>query len=104
MPCCSSTGPNGAGPSQACRLCITLLTGDPKLDIVQPAVEGTKTVLQAAAKQKANGLQRVVVTSSVCGEPAYQQLQARVAFAMSCMQKEGSQLSNTFPDCKPCMS
>jgi hypothetical protein len=42
--------------------------GDPQLDIVQPAVEGTKTVLQAAAKQKASGLQRVVVTSSVCGE------------------------------------
>lgn len=42
--------------------------GDPKLDIVQPAVEGTKTVLEAAAKQKAGGLQRVVVTSSVCGE------------------------------------
>jgi nucleoside-diphosphate-sugar epimerase len=59
------------------QLCTMLRTGDPKLDIVQPAVEGTKTVLQAAAKQKANGLQRVVVTSSVCGELACQQLRLR---------------------------
>jgi nucleoside-diphosphate-sugar epimerase len=47
---------------------LAAFSGDPKLDIVQPAVEGTKTVLQAAAKHKASGLQRVVVTSSVCGE------------------------------------
>eukprot|EP00878_Enallax_costatus_P022230 GHUV01023574.1.p1 GENE.GHUV01023574.1~~GHUV01023574.1.p1 ORF type:complete len:154 (+),score=30.10 GHUV01023574.1:333-794(+) len=41
--------------------------GDPNNDIVQPAVQGTRTVLEAAAKHKP-GLQRVVVTSSVCGE------------------------------------
>jgi hypothetical protein len=40
-------------------------------DIVQPAVQGTRTVLEAAAKYKgAGGLRRVVVTSSVCGEAA----------------------------------
>jgi nucleoside-diphosphate-sugar epimerase len=43
--------------------------GDPDLDIVQPAVRGTKAVLEAAAKQKP-GLKRVVVTSSVCGKQA----------------------------------
>lgn len=42
--------------------------GDPNNDIVQPAVQGTRTVLEAAAKQKANGLRRVIVTSSVCGK------------------------------------
>jgi len=42
--------------------------GDPNLDIVQPAIRGTRTVLEAAAKQKQHGLKRVVVTSSVCGE------------------------------------
>ena len=36
-------------------------------DIVRPAVDGTKHVLQAAARHKAT-LKRVVVTSSVCGE------------------------------------
>jgi dihydroflavonol-4-reductase len=41
--------------------------GDPDLDIVQPAVRGTKAVLEAAAKQKP-GLKRVIVTSSVCGK------------------------------------
>eukprot|EP00882_Tetradesmus_deserticola_P026057 GHRQ01028670.1.p2 GENE.GHRQ01028670.1~~GHRQ01028670.1.p2 ORF type:complete len:135 (+),score=18.96 GHRQ01028670.1:314-718(+) len=41
--------------------------GDPDLDIVQPAVRGTKAVLEAAAKQKP-GVKRVIVTSSVCGE------------------------------------
>lgn len=46
---------------------VSAPAGDPKLDIVQPAVEGTKTVLRAAAKHKGAGLQRVVVTSSVCG-------------------------------------
>ncbi|WIA11508.1 hypothetical protein OEZ85_011621 [Tetradesmus obliquus] len=39
--------------------------GDPDLDIVQPAVRGTKAVLEAAAKQKP-AVKRVVVTSSVC--------------------------------------
>lgn len=57
-------------PGSTCpNLCFLPGTvGDPKLDIVQPAVEGTKTVLQAAAKHKDSGLKRVVVTSSVCGE------------------------------------
>jgi nucleoside-diphosphate-sugar epimerase len=39
--------------------------GDPNNDIVQPAVQGTRTVLEAAAKHK-DGLRRVIVTSSVC--------------------------------------
>eukprot|EP00877_Chromochloris_zofingiensis_P011157 jgi/Chrzof1/6295/Cz18g00160.t1 len=39
--------------------------GNPQLDIVDPAVKGTTTVLRAAAQVKQPG-QRVVVTSSVC--------------------------------------
>ncbi|KAF8070868.1 TKPR1 [Scenedesmus sp. PABB004] len=39
--------------------------GDPTADIVQPAVQGTRAVLTAAAAVP--GLRRVVVTSSVCG-------------------------------------
>lgn len=39
--------------------------GDPELDIVQPAVQGTKALLKTAAKHKAD-VKRVVVTSSVC--------------------------------------
>lgn len=45
--------------------------GDPNNDIVQPAVQGTRTVLETAAKHKP-GLKRVVVTSSVCGESGKQ--------------------------------
>lgn len=41
--------------------------GDRDRDIVQPAVRGTRTVLEAAARHKAAGLKRVIVTSSVCG-------------------------------------
>lgn len=44
--------------------------GDPNNDIVQPAVQGTRTVLEAAAKHKPR-LQRVVVTSSVCGKQSH---------------------------------
>lgn len=40
--------------------------GDPELDIVQPAVQGTRAVLKTAAKHKQD-VKRVVVTSSVCG-------------------------------------
>eukprot|EP00879_Flechtneria_rotunda_P011466 GHRR01011979.1.p1 GENE.GHRR01011979.1~~GHRR01011979.1.p1 ORF type:complete len:332 (+),score=113.60 GHRR01011979.1:492-1487(+) len=39
--------------------------GDPNLDIVQPAVRGTQTLLEAAAKHKPS-VKRVIVTSSVC--------------------------------------
>ena len=41
--------------------------GDPVKDIVEPAVEGTKTVLEAASRSQPP-VSRVVVTSSVCGE------------------------------------
>jgi nucleoside-diphosphate-sugar epimerase len=41
--------------------------GDPVKDIVEPAVEGTKTVLEAASRSDPP-VSRVVVTSSVCGE------------------------------------
>lgn len=40
---------------------------DPQRDIVDPAVEGTTAVLKAVAQHK-DGVKRVVVTSSVCGE------------------------------------
>lgn len=48
-------------------LLLLLPKGDPVKDIVQPAVQGTRTVLEAAARHKGAGLRRVVVTSSVCG-------------------------------------
>lgn len=40
--------------------------GDPRTDIVEPAVAGTEAVLRSAARQQQPG-QRIVVTSSVCG-------------------------------------
>lgn len=43
---------------------------DAARDIVAPAVEGTTAVLRGAAHHKGNPLKRIVVTSSVCGEPA----------------------------------
>lgn len=65
---------------------VSAPTGDPKLDIVQPAVEGTKTVLRAAAKHKGDGLQRVVVTSSVCGGCYVRPADARATPAEWCAQ------------------
>jgi hypothetical protein len=108
MSCCSCTGPVGAAntadPAQEHTLYVMLLSGDPNLDIVQPAVEGTKTVLQAAAKQKANGLQRIVVTSSVCGELASQHVWPGVFLTMLyiCLNAKAGQivLSSASPDCR----
>ncbi len=40
--------------------------GDPVKDVVNPAINGTRVLIEAAAKHKAT-VRRVVVTSSVCG-------------------------------------
>lgn len=58
--------------------------GDPNNDIVQPAVQGTRAVLETAAKHKP-GLKRVVVTSSVCGKHRMYVFIARVSCVLGCM-------------------